>query len=84
MKKPRNLLRKHRQLAKKDWKAGPLERMLHAFKELEEPVQIVIVLGILFLLFWIMSNPYILQGIVKALQLWFAVRGAANYLLAHE
>ena len=84
MNKSKKLLRKNSKIHKKNQKVGRLEKVLVAFKQLEEPVQTVIVLGILLLLVWIVSNPSVLMGLIKAFQLWLTVTSVGGYLLASE
>lgn len=62
-------------------KLNRFDKILAAFR-LSEPAQVILVIGILLLLFWILSNPYVLQGIIKAMQLWFVAKGIFNYLLS--
>lgn len=56
------------------------EKLHRVFKELPESVQFVLVLGIILLLAWIVSHPVVLQGIIRAFQLWFTAKGALRWL----
>lgn len=57
------------------------EKVLAAFNQLEGSEQAVLIIGCLLLLAWIVSHPDILQGIIRALQLWFAIKGTISHLL---
>lgn len=55
-------------------------KLHQAFKQLSEPVQYTLVIGILILLAWIVSHPDVLQGIIRAFQLWFTAKGLMRWL----
>jgi hypothetical protein len=58
-----------------------LERFAIVIKNLSEPAQILLVIGLLLLVAWIVSNPEILQGIIRALQIWWSIKGFSRYLV---
>jgi len=55
-------------------KLNKFDKLLSAFCGLSEPVQVILVLGVLFLLAWILSHPDLLKEIIRALQVWSALR----------
>jgi hypothetical protein len=53
-----------------------LHSVLQTFEQLSEPVQVLLIIGLFLLVAWIVSNPDLLHGIIKAFQLWFFINAA--------
>lgn len=70
----RNAARKHPQPAKRYHKRSVFDKLLDSFCQLTEPTQVVLIIGILLLIAWIVTEPNVLQGIVRAFQFWFVAR----------
>ncbi len=61
-------------------KLSTLDKLIDAFNRLSEPVQVLLIIGFFLLVAWIVSNPDVLRGIIRALQLWWAVKTSFSYL----
>ncbi len=56
------------------------DKLLNTFKQLSEPVQVILIIGFLLLIAWIVSNPDVLRGLIRVIQLWLAIKGSFSYL----
>lgn len=70
----RNTARKQPQPTKRYHKQSVFDKLLESFCQLTEPTQVVLIIGILLLIAWIVTQPDVLQGIVRAFQFWFIAR----------
>jgi hypothetical protein len=74
MSRQRKSLGNSRRLIKNTQTHRVVDHILTAFRELSEPAQVILVIGIVLLLAWILTHPVLLQDIIKALQLWFLAK----------
>ena len=70
----RSVARKNTLPTKRNQKKSAFDKLLDTFCQLSEPTQVIIVIGFILLVAWIVTKPEVVQGIVRAFQLWFVAR----------